>query len=125
MGKENKQPNQYWFVAKKYGYGWGLPLVWQGWVALIGCLFVGLAPLMYITTFYKGDTYCQGIIARGISVSCDPKVATPVYMLGACFWLTAWILILVQICTKKGEKAAWRWGSKKGQKNNATKSTSN
>jgi hypothetical protein len=27
---------EYWFPAKPYGagYGWGLPIAWQGWVAL-------------------------------------------------------------------------------------------
>lgn len=24
-----------WFRAKRYGYGWGLPLTWQGWVVLV------------------------------------------------------------------------------------------
>ena len=23
---------EYWFPAKKYGWGWGLPSTWQGWV---------------------------------------------------------------------------------------------
>ena len=22
----------YWFPAKRFGWGWGLPLSWQGWV---------------------------------------------------------------------------------------------
>ncbi|WP_269146578.1 hypothetical protein [Xanthomonas oryzae] len=22
----------YWFPAKTYGWGWGLPTVWQGWL---------------------------------------------------------------------------------------------
>jgi hypothetical protein len=21
-----------WFIAKRYGWGWGLPCAWQGWV---------------------------------------------------------------------------------------------
>ena len=25
----------YWFHAKRYGWGWGLPATWQGWVVLI------------------------------------------------------------------------------------------
>jgi hypothetical protein len=25
---------RYWFRAKRNGWGWGLPLVWEGWVAL-------------------------------------------------------------------------------------------
>lgn len=24
----------YWFPAKKYGFGWGLPQTWQGWVTV-------------------------------------------------------------------------------------------
>ena len=27
--------SEYWFRAKKYGWGWGLPLKWQGWAVLI------------------------------------------------------------------------------------------
>lgn len=23
----------YWFKTKKYGWGWGLPLTWQGWAS--------------------------------------------------------------------------------------------
>jgi hypothetical protein len=29
-----------WFAPKRYGYGTGLPIAWQGWVILIG--YVGL-----------------------------------------------------------------------------------
>jgi hypothetical protein len=29
---------KYWFPAKRYGWGWGLPSCWQGWVVL--CTFV-------------------------------------------------------------------------------------
>ena len=25
---------EYWFPAKRYGWGWGLPIAWQGWVVL-------------------------------------------------------------------------------------------
>lgn len=24
-----------WFPAKRYGWGWGLPVAWQGWVVLL------------------------------------------------------------------------------------------
>lgn len=30
-----KHHDDYWFPAKTYGYGWGLPVAWQGWVALV------------------------------------------------------------------------------------------
>ena len=25
---------EYWFRAKRYGWGWGLPVAWQGWASL-------------------------------------------------------------------------------------------
>lgn len=25
----------HWFQAKRYGIGWGLPVTWQGWAALV------------------------------------------------------------------------------------------
>jgi Na+/glutamate symporter len=25
---------QHWFRAKRYGWGWGLPVAWQGWLSL-------------------------------------------------------------------------------------------
>jgi hypothetical protein len=63
-----------WFRAKRYGYGAGLPMAWQGWVltaahlaaiavvayALKDSLFA-MVPLLMIVTFaplsiYKGRT---------------------------------------------------------------------
>lgn len=29
-------PPKYWFPAKQYGWGWGLPNAWQGWAVLAG-----------------------------------------------------------------------------------------
>jgi hypothetical protein len=40
----------YWFPAKRFGWGWGLPRVWQGWLvlaifaALVGAGAVSLLP---------------------------------------------------------------------------------
>ena len=31
---------QAWFAAKRFGYGAGLPIAWQGWALLIGYLVV-------------------------------------------------------------------------------------
>jgi len=27
--------NRYWFRAKRYGWGWGLPCSWQGWAFFV------------------------------------------------------------------------------------------
>jgi hypothetical protein len=37
------QRGEYWFPAKRYGWGWGPPRVWQGWVVL--AIFFALLPL--------------------------------------------------------------------------------
>ena len=29
-----KKKKKIWFPAKRYGWGWGLPCAWQGWVVL-------------------------------------------------------------------------------------------
>jgi len=30
--------DRYWFPARRYGWGWGLPTAWQGWVVMLCCL---------------------------------------------------------------------------------------
>ena len=37
---ENEQPPTVWFAARRFGYGAGLPITWQGWVSL--CLFLAV-----------------------------------------------------------------------------------
>ena len=35
----------YWFAVKRYGWGWGMPVRWQGWlvlVAYLGLVYVGI-----------------------------------------------------------------------------------
>lgn len=71
---------RYWFAAKQYGWGWGLPLTWEGWLALI--LYVlGLA---LAGTLGDGRTFA---------------IAVPV--------LT---LLMIGLCALKGEPPRWRWG---------------
>ena len=33
-----KEERRFWFPQKTYGWGWGLPVRWQGWVVLVGYL---------------------------------------------------------------------------------------
>ena len=34
------QDPEYWFPAKRYGWGWGLPATWQGWTVLAAFLIL-------------------------------------------------------------------------------------
>ena len=77
-----------WFPAKHYGWGWGFPKTWQGWVVLITWLLVvtaGTSALLRTT---------------GSAVLLFPFLAV---MLG----------LLVVICWIKGERPRWRWGDEK------------
>jgi hypothetical protein len=111
-GEAKPASKDIWFEAIMHGRGWGLPVKWQGWVALLGLVGLGLAPFLYLSIWYKGDTYCQSIVAQNIAVACDPHAQTSMYLLAAVFWLSASFLLLFHIITIKGEPATWRRLSK-------------
>ena len=76
--------HRYWFPAKRYGWGWGIPTCWQGWAVLIAYfLLIGLAIIVF-----RPDR-------------------TPVAFLASTGFLS---LVLVGICWLKGEPPKWRWG---------------
>ncbi len=83
-------PNKIWFPSKSYGYGWGPPTCWQGWVVL----------LIYFT-----------LLAGGAFLMFSEKKDAPIFILYAI----GLSLILVFVCRLKGEKPAWRWGKPKEQ----------
>jgi hypothetical protein len=37
---EGLREMDYWFPAKRSGFGWGPPTKWQGWLFLFGWIFV-------------------------------------------------------------------------------------
>jgi len=75
---------QIWFPAKKYGWGWGPPCAWQGWVVI--AVFVTLVSAAAVLLLRDGH------FALWI---------TTVIVLGAALIIT---------CLVKGEKPRWRWG---------------
>jgi hypothetical protein len=75
-----------WFPAKQYGWGWGLPTAWQGWVVL-GIFF-----------------FLVGIGAFTLLPESSPYMFVA-YCLLLC-------LALVAVCWAKGEPPRWRWGRK-------------
>lgn len=73
-----------WFAPKRYGYGAGLPIAWQGWaVTLAYCAAIGLSAWL--------------ILPRSI-------FAFVAIVLGA----TAALILICALKTRGGWR--WRWG---------------
>ena len=75
---------RYWFPAKRYGWGWGLPRVWQGW--LVYAVFIAL-------------------------VAADSLVFPPrAHMAAFLLYIVVVCAALVGVCWLKGEPPRWHWG---------------
>ena len=76
----------YWFPAKRYGWGWGLPTAWQGWsvLALFALLILAGAVLL-LPSHGPGPFVAYSAILSAL---------------------------LVAVCWVKGEPPSWHWGSK-------------
>jgi hypothetical protein len=73
---------KYWFPAKRYGWGWGLPSCWQGW-AVTAIYFI----LLGVGLFRIGQ---------------EPVVFS--------IFAAMLTFLLLVICWIKGEPTRWRWG---------------
>jgi uncharacterized membrane protein YhaH (DUF805 family) len=74
----------YWFPAKRYGWGWGPPRTWQGWVVL--ALYVAAMALIVMRV--------------------PPTSNIALFML----LVTAATAVMVLVCWLTGEPPSWRWG---------------
>ena len=74
---------KYWFPAKRYGWGWGPPSCWQGWLVL--AIYFGLLGMDVLV--FPPDRELHLFL---VFVAC----------------LSA---LLVGICWVKGEPPRWRW----------------
>jgi len=79
----NTNKKHYWFPAQKYGWGWGLPCCWQGWVAYG----------VWLALLYGGGIF---IAPRSIS-----SFVVYAIVLGIALFIALFI---------KGERPRWRWG---------------
>jgi hypothetical protein len=77
--------NQYWFRAKRYGWGWGLPSSPAGWAFFL----IWFAALM-------------------LGVACFRRY----HPLAPVAFLAVMTALLVLVCYKKGEPPSWRWGDR-------------
>jgi hypothetical protein len=78
---------KYWFPAKRYGWGWGIPNAWQGWLVLAA--FVGLLVV--------------GSVVLPPGRQLGPYLAYVAVLCG----------LLIAVCWLKGEPPRWRWGGDK------------
>ena len=76
MSNNDTDTKNYWFRAQRYGWGWGLPLTWQGWIIVIA--------------------YTVMIIAGIFIFPLNEKKA-----LFIC-WLVGFTILLLVICWIKG-----------------------
>jgi hypothetical protein len=72
-----------WFAPKRYGYGSGIPISWQGWALTLG--FVALA--IGLGIFLKGR---------------------PVQLIATLIPLTTVLMVICARTTRGGWR--WRWG---------------
>ena len=73
-----------WFPAKRYGWGWGFPITWQGWVVLLAWIAAVVAGVHRFQNFQSFFPTWAFVIAM--------------------------IAVLIGVCWIKGEKPKWRWG---------------
>ncbi|HUW53602.1 MAG TPA: hypothetical protein VMV99_09345 [Rhodanobacter sp.] len=75
----------YWFPAKRHGWGWGVPRVWQGWVVLVAYVAVLVATGLIFSPAENALAFNAGL-----------AIAT---------------IALLLVCWLKGEPPRWRSGS--------------
>ena len=77
----------YWFPAKTYGWGWGPPTKWQGWVVVL---------------------VWAAALAEGLFLLRHGGYQLP-YRLGFVLLMG---VILGFVCYLTGEPPKWRWGDR-------------
>ena len=79
-------PN-YWFPAKRHGWGWSYPRTWQGWVVI--AIYVALV---------------------GAGIPAIPAATRPAVFIAYLLFLT---VMLIAVCWLKGEPPRWRGGKRR------------
>ena len=92
-----------WFAAKRFGYGAGLPIAWQGWVALGLFLAVTLGSTFGLSVL----PLRRPLLAVGVSVGVGVGVGVVMVLNLAATVAFFWVC---KTRTKGGWK--WRWGTR-------------
>ena len=75
---------KYWFPAKRFGWGWGLPSAWQGWVVFVAWI---------------------AAVAAGTRL-------LPEHSAGFAIYVLTMIVVMIAVGYWKGEPPRWRWGDR-------------
>ncbi|ESQ83520.1 hypothetical protein AEAC466_12655 [Asticcacaulis sp. AC466] len=85
-------PSKPWFAPKRYGYGAGLPIAWQGWALIAGYFLIFIGAINFSEQDKPGSTFMSVV---GMAIL---GVATVAFVL---------------ICAAKTKGGwRWRWGGK-------------
>jgi hypothetical protein len=84
---------KYWFKPKKYGWGIGLPITWEGWIAVL-CFVLSLLIVVFINDMHRQSVNFKNVLVFALHA----------IMLSALF------LLLFKKKVEGGVK--WRWGEK-------------
>jgi len=87
-----KNRSKAWFAPKRYGYGSGLPIAWQGWVVFIVYMTVGIGAAAGLPLLFP-----------------DPNVFIPAVV--AVIIPSTVVLGVICACKTDGGWR-WRWGGK-------------
>ena len=78
------QDQEYWFPAKRYGWGWGPPATWQGWAVLAAFVLLVVIGAIIVPPHRSTAEFVGYVVILSIALT------------GVCWW--------------KGEPPRWRWG---------------
>ncbi len=89
-----KQQPEYWFKVKKYGWGWGLPLNFKGWLSFLLFVAIWLIALLTLLVPVGTEQPSSGAISLFVAI------------------IVVDVAALVYISFKYGEPPRWKWGGK-------------
>lgn len=90
MQETSSEPDHAWFLPKRYGYGTGAPITWQGWALTVGFIGAQVAIHMAFNKYAHGNHLAE---------------ATSMII------LTVLLCLVAKAKTRGGWR--WRWGSGK------------
>lgn len=97
---EKDNPNNLWFKAKWFGWGW-TPVTWQGW----------LVTLVYLALIIL------------LSSTVDESSSTNEVLFMLVLPVTLLTITFIRIAYKKGEKPRWSWGRPKTDNDHTSNKT--